>query len=55
MHEIDDPDYGIWSAGIVVGLVKDSRRVKSWRRGSSGAEGTTKGLPGVSGQTRGPR
>lgn len=23
MYEIGDPDYGIWSAGIVIGLIKD--------------------------------
>lgn len=23
MYEIGDPDYGIWSAGIAMGLIKD--------------------------------
>jgi NAD(P)H-dependent flavin oxidoreductase YrpB (nitropropane dioxygenase family) len=23
VYEIGDPDYGIWSAGIVMGLIKD--------------------------------
>ena len=23
MYEVGDPDYGIWSAGIVMGLIKD--------------------------------
>ena len=23
MYEIGDPDYGVWSAGIVIGLIKD--------------------------------
>ena len=23
VYEIGDPDYGVWSAGIVIGLIKD--------------------------------
>lgn len=24
MYEVGDPDYGIWTAGIAMGLIKDS-------------------------------
>ena len=41
VYEIGDPDYGIWSAGIVIGLIKDIPTCEELlKRIESEAEGT---------------
>ena len=45
MYEIGDPDYGIWSAGIVMGLIKDIPTCKELlKRIESEAVGTIERL-----------
>jgi len=45
VYEIGDPDYGIWSAGIVVGLIKDIPTCEALlKRIESEAEGTIERL-----------
>ena len=45
VYEIGDPDYGIWSAGIVVGLIKDIPTCEELlKRIESEAEGTIEKL-----------
>ena len=45
VYEIGDPDYGIWSAGIVIGLIKDIPTCEELlKRIESEAEGTIERL-----------
>ena len=45
VYEIGDPDYGIWSAGIVIGLIKDIPTCGDLlKRIESEAEGTIERL-----------
>ena len=45
VYEIGDPDYGIWSAGIVIGLIKDIPTCeKLLKRIEGEAEGTIERL-----------
>lgn len=45
MYEIGDPDYGVWSAGIVMGLIKDIPTCEELlKRIESEAEGTIERL-----------
>ena len=45
MYEIGDPDYGIWSAGIVIGLIKDIPTCEELlKRIEAEAEGTIERL-----------
>jgi NAD(P)H-dependent flavin oxidoreductase YrpB (nitropropane dioxygenase family) len=50
VYEIGDPDYGIWSAGIVMGLIKDIPTCEELvKRIESEAEGTIERLNKMSG------
>jgi len=45
VYEIGDPDYGIWSAGIVIGLIKDIPTCEELlKRIEAEAEGTIERL-----------
>jgi NAD(P)H-dependent flavin oxidoreductase YrpB (nitropropane dioxygenase family) len=45
VYEIGDPDYGIWSAGIVIGLIKDIPTCEELlKRIENEAEGTIERL-----------
>lgn len=45
MYEIGDPDYGVWTAGIVMGLIKDIPTCEELlKRIESEAEGTIERL-----------
>ena len=52
VYEIGDPDYGIWSAGIVIGLIKDIPTCEELlKRIESEAEGTIERLNKLSSVT----
>lgn len=45
VYEIGDPDYGVWTAGIVMGLIKDIPTCEELlKRIESEAEGTIERL-----------
>lgn len=50
VYEIGDPDYGVWSVGIVMGLIKDIPTCEElMKRIESEAEGTIERLNKLSG------
>lgn len=50
VYEIGDPDYGVWSAGIVIGLIKDIPTCEELlKRIENEAEGTIARLSKLSG------
>jgi len=50
VYEIGDPEYGVWSVGIVMGLIKDIPTCEElMKRIESEAEGTIERLNKLSG------